>query len=192
MFQLTLFATLMFFLIFLIFWVAKDTFDDMFTFSFVFTLLWLKSFLVQSIQWGALVQCLLSWFFWGQKHADSEEHSRAVWNLFSWIIMILYACNWFVGSQVSVGCCQVTSMFKNLAMVPQKLRHCRSDLVVCRLKKTCRTGWPNFAALRQGKTRRWSLKVPRRVLLYRWREHVLDILSARSFDDEDLLNHSAL
>ena len=69
----------------------------------------------------------------------------------------------------------------------------RSDLEVCRFKNNCRTSRPNFAPLRQRTRRRWSLKVPRRVLLYTWREHVLDIVSMTwSFDQEDLLKHPAL
>ena len=71
----------------------------------------------------------------------------------------------------------------------------RGDLEVCRFKNNCRTSWPNFAPLRQRNRRQWQwrLKVPRRVLLYKWREHVLDIVSMTwSFDDEDLLKHPAL
>ena len=69
----------------------------------------------------------------------------------------------------------------------------RGDLEVCRFKNNCRTSWLNFAPLRQRNRRHWHLKVPRRVLLYKWREHVLDIVSMTwSFDDEDLLKHPAL
>ena len=52
----------------------------------------------------------------------------------------------------------------------------RGDLEVCRFKNNCRTSW-NFAPLRQRNRRHWHLKVPRRVLLYKWREH--DVFRSR-------------